>query len=289
MSRSPVLLLVVVILLGVSTADAAAQMTRSTLSTDSTEIVYEAMGEGSPALVFVHCWACNRSFWKEQLQAFATEHKVVAMDLAGHGASGRDRETWTVDSLADDVVAVVGAEKLDRAILVGHSMGGPVSLRAAARLPEVVGGVILVDTVQNAEFEIDTEMSNQMMMAFEKDYEGTMRQMAAVLFPPDSPAGVQEFVVDGALEADHDAVIALMRDFVNVDQAEWLAAVEVPVRAVNAEPLPPWGQDTEIEINRKYADFDAELIGGVGHYLQLEKPEAVNAALRRWIDEMAKD
>jgi len=56
-------------------------------SADGIHIAYEAYGEGTPALVFVHGWSCDRSHWAAQLQPFSRQFKVVAVDLAGHGES----------------------------------------------------------------------------------------------------------------------------------------------------------------------------------------------------------
>ena len=116
-------------------------------------ITYDVRGTGDTALVFVHCWSCDRTFWKYQLAAFADDYRVAAIDLPGHGESGADRDEWTIAGLGDDVARVVEQLGLRRVILVGHSMGGPVSLEAARRLPGRVLGVIAVDTLHNAEFK----------------------------------------------------------------------------------------------------------------------------------------
>lgn len=283
-------LVILVAVLAVAVGATASEETvLKTESSDGTTIVYEVHGEGSPALVFVHCWACNREFWKEQIESFGEDHRLVAMDLAGHGDSGVDRAEWTIPSLVEDVLAVMAAEELDDVILVGHSMGGPVSLGVASRQPEVVRGVILVDTVQNAEQQIDPEMAERMVAGFRNDYEGMMRQMAVALFPETTPEEVRKFVMDGAIGANQEAMIAIMASFVDVDQSAWLGAAGVPVRAINAAPRPPFQQDTAVDINQKYADYQATLIDGVGHYIQLEKPEAFNTAMRRWVEDLEKD
>jgi pimeloyl-ACP methyl ester carboxylesterase len=75
-------------------------------------------------------------------------------------------------------------------------------------------------------------------------------------------------------------VVALFRDFANVDLPRALKAVKVPIRCVNAAPRPPSGPATAVATNRKYADFDAVLLGGVGHFPLLEKPSELNARLR---------
>src|SRR5512145_3174567 len=100
-------------------------MRGSTLSADGVPIVFEDQGHG-PALVFVHGWSCDRTHWASQVPAFETHHRVVTIDLAGHGESGRGRAAWTIEAFADDVVAVVNALALERLVFVGHSMGGDV-------------------------------------------------------------------------------------------------------------------------------------------------------------------
>lgn len=257
---------------------------RSTRAPDGVEITYEVHGEGGPALVFVHCWACSRQLWKDQIVAFATDHTVVALDLAGHGDSGRDRQEWSIAGLAGDVEAVMEAEKLEDVILIGHSMGGPVCMATYARVPDPIRGIIFVDTVHDAEFEMDPEMMKTMAAPFEEDYAQAMQWMVPAMFPPGADPNVQGFVFQQALRADPAAMVTLMRGFAEVDQAAWLSAIEVPVRAINAAARPPVGPETRVETNRKYADFDATIIEGVGHYLFLEKPEEFNAALRAWIE-----
>src|SRR5712691_7055702 len=65
---------------------------------DGLSIVYEVRGKGDTALVFLHGWCGDRVWWKHQVDAFAGDYRVVALDQAGHGESGKDRKNW---SLAD--------------------------------------------------------------------------------------------------------------------------------------------------------------------------------------------
>jgi pimeloyl-ACP methyl ester carboxylesterase len=64
--------------------------------------------------------AGDREYWKNQVEVFDADYRVVALDQAGHGESGKGREAWTADSLTGDVEAVVKALGLKRLILVGH-------------------------------------------------------------------------------------------------------------------------------------------------------------------------
>jgi hypothetical protein len=65
-------------------------------SSDGVPIRYTVQGKGDPALVFVHCWGCNRHFWDNQMAEFSKTHRVVAIDLPGHGESGQGRMNWSV-------------------------------------------------------------------------------------------------------------------------------------------------------------------------------------------------
>ena len=111
-------------------------------SGDGVEIAYTVRGAGATTLVFIHGGLADRSFWKPQMDALGDRYALVALDLGGHGASGRDRARWTVPAWGDDVRAVVGAVGAQRAVLIGNSLGGPVAIEAALLMPSRVLGVV---------------------------------------------------------------------------------------------------------------------------------------------------
>ena len=105
------------------------------LSADDVVIHFREGGQGDTALVFVHGWLGNASWWEPVMQRFAPTHRVVALDLAGHGRSGGYRAEWTVAGFAADVAAVVRALDLQRAVLVGHSMSGAITVEVVFSWP----------------------------------------------------------------------------------------------------------------------------------------------------------
>ncbi len=82
------------------------------VSSDGVEISFNKQGKGKPALVFVHGWTNNKTIWDAQVSYFSDKYKVVALDLAGHGVSGDNRNDWTMSAFGDDVVAVINKLKL---------------------------------------------------------------------------------------------------------------------------------------------------------------------------------
>jgi len=260
------------------------------LAPDGVRIAYDVRGQGEPTLVLVHGWCCDRSFWREQVDSLARDYRVVTLDLAGHGDSGHERASWSVDVLAGDVMAVADALDLRRIVLIGHSMGGPVSLAAAAKLPGRAVAVIGVDTLHDAEMEWPSEIFEQIVAQYQIDFEGTMRALVRPMVPPEAGQELYEWIVARALLADRTAALELVRAFPSVDVRALLSGAGVPVRCINAgKPPSAPPPHTRVAVNRKYADYGAVMLDGVGHYPMLEKPPAFEAALRHVLGELARD
>lgn len=259
-------------------AEAAGTVTTGTVDApDGVPLAFDVRGAGEPVLVFIHGWACDRGYWREQLDVFARDHRVVSLDLAGHGESGAARSTWSLDGLASDLVAVVEALDLRRVVLVGHSMGGSVALIAAPRLRERLLGIVGVDMLHDPKMVPTAEMMAPLLSRFESDYPGTMAAMVEGAFPKDGEPSVRDWIVGRARASNREAAIGLMRGFIGFDRAPLAAKAGVPLRAINAKP--PRAPETKAAGWKALADFDVTFIEDAGHFLMLEKPEPFNARL----------
>jgi pimeloyl-ACP methyl ester carboxylesterase len=253
--------------------------TVSMIVEDGTAIACSVAGEGEPALVLVHGWACDRAYWKHQVGHFAATNRVVAIDLAGHGDSGLGRQVWTLDALARDVVAVLEAESLHRVILVGHSLGAPVALLAARRAPDRVIGIVAVDALHDVE-QPHRDATLGFVASLEADFAGTLRAGVPGLFGQDADPALVESIAADMAAAPPGLSIALERDYAGMDLGGAMQALTVPIRAINASP-------TNAEGNRRHArDFDARLMENAGHFPMLERPDEFNALLARAIAEI---
>src|SRR5262245_45532779 len=103
----------------------------SQLERDGQAIAYVEAGSGPPPLVFVHGFGGSSAAFAPQLEYFRRDHRVVAIDLPGHGASGPERGAPSIGSFADDLAWLCGELGLYRPVVVGHSMGGQVALELA--------------------------------------------------------------------------------------------------------------------------------------------------------------
>lgn len=114
---------------------------------DGCPIHHLAWGErGRPGIVFVHGGGAHAHWWTHVAARFARDLRVLAIDLSGHGDSGH-RDAYTLEQWTDEVVATAEAGGLDGPpVVVGHSMGGFVTIATAARHPDAVAGAIVCDS-----------------------------------------------------------------------------------------------------------------------------------------------
>lgn len=116
----------------------------------------------APVIVFAHGWTCSIEYWNAQINAFAGEYRVIAYDQRGHGESTNGYARPSTDLLADDLCDVLDAVLLpgQRAVLVGHSMGGMTLIAWAGRYPERVAeqaaAVVLTNTGAHSLVEVST-------------------------------------------------------------------------------------------------------------------------------------
>jgi pimeloyl-ACP methyl ester carboxylesterase len=112
---------------------------------DGVTIRYDVVGQGRP-LVLLHGWCVDRSWWTESgyVDELKDGYRLVLVDLRGHGASDKphDAASYRIGLMADDVLAVADAERLDRFAIWGLSRGGWVAWMTAAAAPERVAAIV---------------------------------------------------------------------------------------------------------------------------------------------------
>jgi pimeloyl-ACP methyl ester carboxylesterase len=251
-------------------------------SADGTSIAYTDTGTGDGALVFVHCWSCDRSYWEAQVEDLARDYRVVTVDLAGHGDSGADRKDWTIEAFGHDVEAVVNALKLRTVVLIGHSMGGFVVIEAARLLPGRVIGLIGVDTLHDVEMKFPKDETERMVKGLERDFAGTCKPFVKSMFLESSEAELVTEVTDDMCSAPPPIAIASLRAATSYDAAAGLDAAKVPLRCINGTHIP-----TNVETNQKHTpSFHVYPIENTGHFPMLERPVEFNRILRQAVEEL---
>jgi sigma-B regulation protein RsbQ len=239
---------------------------------DGVELVYSAAGKGEPALVFIHGGLANRGFYDGQLKAFAPRHRVIALDLAGHGESGSDRTKWGIPEFGADVKAVIDAEKVDKVIIFGNSLGGPVAIEAGLLLAGRTLGVVGIDTFQQLGGVFTAEEVGQRADSFEKDFAGSLKAMVGLLFHKDADPAIVADAEKRMMGTPPAAAKAMFLGMAGYDMGAAAARLAAPLRAINGDLYP-----IDLEANKKIKpDFDAVIMKHMGHYPMLERPDEFN-------------
>lgn len=255
---------------------------KKAISSDGVSIAYLAGGIGDTALVFIHGGLADRSFWSNQLEVFASHHRVVALDLAGHGASGKDRKSWTLENFGRDVVAVVKQERLESVIVIGNSLGGAVALETARLVPGRVLAVIAVDTCHDLSVRMDAAALRQRAERFRKDFPSACDEMAEQLFHPDADPALVKDVKTRLSKGSAEVLASVLDGLATYDGAQSAKAVRVPIYCLNGDLYP-----TRLEANRKIVpQFKAVIMHHAGHFPMLERPNEFNDKLAAMVSEI---
>jgi len=248
----------------------------SSASADGLGIHFVEGGHGAVTLVFVHGWLGDAAEWEPTMRHFAGTHRVVALDLAGHGRSQGGRDDWTVEAFGADVAAVVRGLDLERVVLVGHSMSATVAVEAARVLGERVALVVPVDSLNDVDWDLPPEVWDQFFGGLRADFPSALDAFfRGMLFVPGSPADVVEAVLATARGADPAAAVSMLERARAYDLHGALRALVPPIHAIVSDANP-----VNLERNRQlHAAWDFEVVPGVGHWSMLEAPETFREAL----------
>jgi pimeloyl-ACP methyl ester carboxylesterase len=246
---------------------------------DGIPMAADCGGEGSPALLFIHGWTCRRAYWQPQLAHFKSGHRVAAPDLPGHGeTSGAGRSTWSIDRLARDIAACSLELTPDKAVLIGHSMGGAVALEAARQMPAATAAVVLVDTFVIDYGGLSSEAIEEAVAPFAADFSGAVAGLVEQTATDATPGPLKERLVREMSAADPSLALPLWRDLLAWDPQPAFDSLQVPIYAINGALIPE-------SARARCAPFVSEsVIDGAGHFLQMEDPAGFNQVLEKILD-----
>jgi pimeloyl-ACP methyl ester carboxylesterase len=243
------------------------------------KVHYITEGKGSHAIVLIHCWSGNLTFWREQVPALADKARLILIDLPGHGQSDKPHTAYSMDFFAGAVLAVMRDAHVDKATLIGHSMGSPVICRVYKQAPEKVAALVAVDgTLRRPKMTL--EQSEQFIARFRApDIREQVRQFMGTMFPIPGTEAIRDRVVSELLETPQYVMLGAMEGMFSPDQPDWDPHhADVPILVINA-PNPMWNDDYKEFVHGLSPKTDYRSIDGVGHWLMLEKPAEFNTAL----------
>jgi pimeloyl-ACP methyl ester carboxylesterase len=252
----------------------------ATIARDGTRLAYDDRGAGEPAFVFVHGWTCDRSFFVPQAEHFAKRHRVVSVDLRGHGESDKPQEPYPIAAYADDIAYLIDRLGLGKVVAVGHSMGGITVLQLAATHPDCVAAIVMVDP---APFVFPPDLRagiEAMVAAIEAGNQEPRREFITnYLFLPTSDPTFVAKVRGVMMEAPSYVAASAMRGILAFDGPAVAAQCNVPaLHLAAASPLNPPHLMSQWLPNVVHG-----WTVGAGHFNQLEAPDQVNGMLENFV------
>lgn len=249
------------------------------LSKDKERIAYNVHGTGTNNLVLIHGWSCDSRYWKNQIATLAKKHKVITIDLAGHGHSSQNRTNYTIGAFAEDIKAVIEKEQIDDLILIGHSMGGAVVAKTAEILPNKIKGLIVVDTMQNIEKTLSAEEVTSMTLPFEQDFVNSAKIFVKQMFIKSTNEDIVKWVQEDMSSAPKHAALSSFKNYMNLyatgKTPNLFKTIDIPVISINAHLWP-----TDPEANKKHIkDYTLIYIENSGHFPMFENPKEFNKLL----------
>jgi len=255
---------------------------------DNARVHYESYGTGKDAVVFIHGWACDLTFWRSQSPVYR-KHRSLLIDLPGHGRSDKPVIPYPADHMARGVEAAMRDAGIDRAVLVGHSLGG-IIIHAFLRLfPEKVKGIVFVDAT--------FPMAQPNGPADREAYAARLAARADSLAGPD---GERNFAarIEGFFSAytrpeqraeirrkmmatpEHVRVAAVSSPS-ELDRPLSSETYSIPVLAMGAvKPRQAFKTDG---FRAFFPNFRAEVWRGYGHFLMIDDPGRFNRSLEKFL------
>jgi pimeloyl-ACP methyl ester carboxylesterase len=260
-----------------------------------TLIHYTRTGTGAPPLVFVHAFGCDRTDWEAQIAHFSLRHDCVAVDLGGHGMTSARPDHRRIETHGRDVSDLITFLNLPPSVIIGNSLGCRVALEVAARVPKRTKALILVD---GSRLGKRGQANNAALGngASAAGYQAAARRMFAQMFGPDFDKARIEAMIARAMQVEPEFGTALLADIGRHDAEQMdalLAAVRVPLLAIQSTMITPDGARLSLSrgqttpyldmLREKVPRVEIELVAGVGHYPQLERPMEINALIEAFV------
>jgi pimeloyl-ACP methyl ester carboxylesterase len=253
---------------------------------DGARVHYESYGKGREAIVFIHGWTCDLTFWRGQAPVYE-KHRALLVDLPGHGQSDKPDVSYTQERFARAIEAVMTKAGVDRAILVGHSMGGPVALTFLRLFPSKTKAIVFVDAYipQAPKDDAERAAMNARMAPFlktlqEPNYRDTTGKMIESMFSGKTTPAMREEIRAKMSATPQHVVASAMEGMFAMESFKPGESYNIPAMAIVASVRP--GDEAQLRVVfpnfRKYEAWQ-----GSGHFLMMESPDRFNASLEQFL------
>ncbi len=248
-------------------------------------MLYDDVGEGK-AVLLLHAFPLRGAMWRPQVEALRERYRVIVPDLRGFGGTDAPPGPYSMDQQADDMAALLEYLGVERAALVGLSMGGYISFAFWRRHRDKVAALVLADTRAGADSdEGKAGREANARLAEEQGPAAIADKMIPNLVAPSAPQSVRDELRSYIVANTPEGIAGALRGMAaRPDSTPDLASISVPTLViVGAED----GLTPPAEAEALHAGIPGSqvtIIHGAGHLSNLEQPTAFNSTLRTFLD-----
>lgn len=247
---------------------------------------YDVSGEGVP-IVFLHGIFVSRAQWSGQVKVLSKKHRVITLDLRGHGESSRNSDGYDIAELADDVVQLLDHLGIDRAVCCGHSFGGLVAQEVALRHPERLSGLILAETLYGmGTTPLEAMVTASSAVAFRFVEPRWMLSLFATYFGGLSGRGISKLHEEAGLHLqDEGNAYAILLASLAFGSRWRLHEISCPtLLLVGQLPQIPQVMLHAFEMRWRIPRAQLEMIPMAGHLVHWDNPDAFNRAVSSFVN-----
>lgn len=255
---------------------------------DGHKIHYLSFGAGDQAVVWIHGWTCDATFWKTQAPVYQ-DRRSLLIDLPGHGLSDKPEISYTMDLFAQAVDAVMSDAHVRKATLVGHSMGTPVAVQFLRMHPEKVAGIVIVDGFipqppkDDAEREKQKTQGTGLVKAYRApDYKTMATRMVDSMFTKQTDPALGQEQIRTKMLSTPQYVMASAMEGMTTMQPLTESYPRLPVEAVMMKRGN--GPAYQEFLKQHFQLLGFQEFDDAGHFLMMEQPEKFNRILRGFLD-----
>jgi 3-oxoadipate enol-lactonase len=250
------------------------------------EIAFDDVGTGLP-VVFLHAFPLNRTMWDPQIGALVAECRCIAIDMRGFGDSA-PAEPYSMDRYADDVAGVLDTLQIERAVIVGLSMGGYVAFAFWRRHRARVRALVLADTRSAADTVEVLERRRELLDAAETQGPTAVAnmQIAGLVGKttrdkrPDIYDSMHRMMAQAPIEGVIGAIHAIME---RPDSTPTCSTIDVPTLIVVGEEDALTPPKEAHKLNGAISGSRVEIIQQAGHLSNVERPAAFNTVVSEFL------
>lgn len=206
-----------------------------------TEMFYTSKGIGNP-LVFLHGFLESSKIWEPFIDELSKKRQVICIDLPGHGKSGNLDKIQTMELFAEAVFAVLQHLKVEKITLVGHSMGGYVSLAICEKFPDLVKSLVLLNSSPDADSEEKKINRDKAIALVRKNKKAFVKMAVSNLVTKESNLKFENEMIDlikDALSFSEEGIISALEGMkIRTDKNEVLKAFQGPKYIVASKQDP---------------------------------------------------